>query len=132
MTNWAQVLATDLAARFEGVDVFSNIDPAREWVGKTTIEVNVNAIERVNLISASAFVDNQIVVACRALTYDVAAALTVELKDAIAELITSYKLANTINDGVITGSEVTPDIRGITEGASFYGVVNLTLTIKEL
>ena len=132
MTNWAQVLATDLAARFERVDVFSNVDPAREWVGKTTIEVNVNAIERVNLITAGAFVDNQIVVACRALTYDVAAALTVELKDAIAELITSYKLANTINDGVITGSDVTPDIRGITEGASFYGVVNLTLTIKEL
>lgn len=132
MTNWAQVLATDLATRFEGVDVFSNVDPTREWVGKTTIEVNVNAIERVNLISAGAFVDNQIVVACRALTYDVAAALTVELKDAIAELVTSYKLANTINDGVITGSEVTPDIRGITEGASFYGVVNLTLTIKEI
>ena len=132
MTNWAQVLATDLATRFEGFDVFSNVDPAREWVGKTTIEVNVNAIERVNLISAGAFVDNQIVVACRALTYDVAAALTVELKDAIAELITSYKLANTINDGVITGSEVTPDIRGITEGASFYGVVNLTITTKEI
>lgn len=132
MTNWAQAIAADLSAVVENVAIYSNVDPTREFNGATSIEVNVNSVERVPLISGGAFVDYNVVVACRALTFDDAAALAVDVKDKVAAIIDALVADNSIISGVLTSLEVQPDLRGITEGESFYGVINLTLTEKEL
>lgn len=132
MTNWAQAIAADLSAVVENVAIYSNVDPTREFNGATSIEVNVNSVERVPLISGGAFVDYNVVIACRALTFDDAAALAVDVKDKVATIIDALVADNSIISGVLTSLEVTPDLRGITEGESFYGVINLTLTEKEL
>lgn len=131
MTNWAQVIAADLAATVSGVAIYSNVDPAREFTGATTVEINVNSVERVPLISGGAFADYNVVIACRALTFADADALMIEIKDTVETLIDSYIANLQIIDGILTGQDVTPDLRGITEGESFYGVLNLTLTEKE-
>jgi hypothetical protein len=132
LTNWAQAIAADLSAVVENVAIYSNVDPTREFNGATSIEVNVNSVERVPLISGGAFVDYNVVIACRALTFDAAAALAVDVKDKVATIIDALVADNSIVSGVLTSLEVTPDLRGITEGESFYGVINLTLTEKEL
>ena len=132
MTNWAQAIAADLSAVVENIAIYSNVDPTREFNGATSIEVNVNSVERVPLISGGAFVDYNVVIACRALTFDAAAALAVDVKDKVATIIDALVADNSIVSGVLTSLEVTPDLRGITEGESFYGVINLTLTEKEL
>ena len=132
MTNWAQAIAADLSAVVENVAIYSNVDPAREFTGATSIEVNVNSVERVPLISGGAFVDYNVVIACRALTFDDAAALAVDVKDKVATIIDALVADKSIISGVLTSLEVTPDLRGITEGESFYGVINLTLSEKEL
>lgn len=132
MTNWAQAIAADLSAVVENVAIYSNVDPTREFNGATSIEVNVNSVERVPLISGGAFVDYNVVIACRALTFDDAAALAVDVKDNVATIIDALVADNSIISGVLTSLEVQPDLRGITEGESFYGVINITLTEKEL
>ena len=132
MTNWAQAIAADLSAVVENIAIYSNVDPTREFNGATSIEVNVNSVERVPLISGGSFVDYNVVIACRALTFDAAAALAVDVKDKVATIIDALVADNSIVSGVLTSLEVTPDLRGITEGESFYGVINLTLTEKEL
>lgn len=132
MTNWAQAIAADLSAVVENVAIYSNVDPTREFNGATSIEVNVNSVERVPLISGGAFVDYNVVIACRALTFDDAAALAVDVKDKVATIIDALVADNSIISGVLTSLEVQPDLRGITEGESFYGVINLTLAEKEL
>lgn len=131
MTNWAQVLADDLSITIDDVAIYSNVDPAREWTGAASIEINVNAVNRVALISGGAFLDYQVVVACRALTFDAADDLATTLKEKVETLIDSYIANLSIIDGVITSQEVAPDIRGINEGESFYGLLNVTLTEKE-
>ena len=131
MTNWAEQLATDLASSVDDVVIYSNVDPAREFNGASTVEINVNAVNRVPLISGGAFLDYQVVIACRAITYDDANDLAVEIKGDVETLIDSYKSAKTIVDGVVTALTIDPDIRGINEGESFYGVLNVTITEKE-
>lgn len=131
MTNWPDILANDLATEFEGVQVYSNVDPSREWTGTPTIEFNVNAVDRVPLISGGAFVDYQIVAACRAKTFDEADDLAERLAAAVDEKIPEYIDAGTLYDGVVTGTEIAPDVRGLIEGESFYGVASVTFTEKE-
>lgn len=133
MTNWSQAIA-DVLPTFllDPVAIYSNVDPAREFNGAATIEINVNSVERVPLINGGAFVDYNVVIACRALTFDAAAALAANVETQTRIIIGGWIADKSIISGMITSVEIQPDLRGITEGESFYGVINLTLTEKEL
>ena len=109
MTNWPEKIASDLADAFDGVPVYSNVDPNREYNGGKTIEFNVQRLQTVPTLSGAVFYDFQIVGACRAPNFDEA--------NALASLITSQ--------------EITADARGLIEGESFYGLLNFTITTKE-
>lgn len=131
MTNWAETIAEELRDLVTDTDVYSNVDPTREWNGRQTVEVNVNSVMRVPLIDGGAYLDHNIVVACRALTYDAAADLALEIQHDLYYMTDSYVAARKAIDALLKGVEISPDVRGIVEGASFYGVINLVIVTKE-
>ena len=131
MTNWPEQLATDIASVFDGVAVYSNVDPSREWTGAKTIEFNVNGFERTPLLSGGAYLDFQIVAACRAKTFEDANDLAESLAEEVEKRIAAYKTGGSLFDGVITSTEITADARGLIEGESFYGLVNALFIEKE-
>ena len=132
MINWAERLADDLRNVVTGAVVYSNVDPAREWGGQQTVEVNVNSVTRIPLMNGGAYLDHNVVVACRALTYDAAATLATFIRGSLDVFVDTYISAGEAIDAVITQVEISPDVRGIIEGASFYGVVNLVIATKEV
>ncbi len=131
MINWAETIAEDLRGVVTDADVYSNVDPTREWNGRRTVEVNINSVTRIPLISGGAYLDHNIVVACRGLTYDAAAGLASEIRQDLYYMLDGYVAARKALDATIKGVEVSPDVRGIVEGASFYGVINLVIVTKE-
>lgn len=132
MINFPERLATDLSSSLEGIDVYSNVDPTREWNGAATVEINTNSTERTPLITSGFYVNHNVVIACRAGTYDEANTLAETTKDALFTILTTYKTTNVVLDWVFTAQDVQPDVLGINEGASFYGLINITLTTREV
>ena len=70
MTNWPEKIASDLANAFDGVPVYSNVDPNREYNGGKSIEFNVQRLQTVPTLSGAVFYDFQLVGACRAPNFD--------------------------------------------------------------
>lgn len=131
MTNWPERIASDLATAFDGVPVYSNVDPNREYNGGKTIEFNVQRLQTVPTLSGAAFYDFQLVGACRASTFDEANALIEELRENLVPLLLSYETSGDALASLITSQEITADARGLIEGESFYGLLNFTITTKE-
>ena len=132
MINFPERLTTDLASSLDGVSVYSNVDPTREWNGAKTVEINTNSTQRTPLITSGFYVDYNVVIACRAGTYDDANTLANTIMGALLSVLTTYKSTNVVLDWVFTSQDVQPDVLGINEGASFYGLINITLTTREV
>lgn len=131
MINWAERLADDLRGVVTNADVYSNVDPTREWGGRRTVEVNVNSVTCIPLMRGGAYLDHNIVIACRALTYDAAAGLASEIWQNLDDILDGYVATRKALDAMSKGVEISPDVRGIVEGASFYGVINIVIVTKE-
>ena len=131
MTNWPERIASDLANAFDGVPVYSNVDPNREYNGGKSIEFNVQRLQTVPTLSGAVFYDFQLVGACRASTFDEANALVEELRENLVPLLLSYETSGDALASLITSQEITADARGLIEGESFYGLLNFTITTKE-
>lgn len=131
MTNWPERIASDLATAFDGVPVYSNVDPNREYNGGKTIEFNVQRLQTVPTLSGATFYDFQLVGACRASTFVEANALVEELREELVPLLLSYETNGDALASLITSQEITADARGLIEGESFYGLLNFTITTKE-
>ena len=131
MTNWPERLANDLASAFDGVPVYSNVDPNRVYEGGKTVEFNVQRLQTVPTLSGAVFYDFQLIGACRAPNFDEANALAEELREKLIPLLLSYESSGDALASLITSQEITADARGIIEGESFYGLLNFTITTKE-
>lgn len=131
MTNWPERLANDLASAFDGVPVYSNVDPNRVYEGGKTVEFNVQRLQTVPTLSGAVFYDFQLIGACRAPNFDEANALVKELRKKLVPLLLSYETSGDALASLITSQEITADARGIIEGESFYGLLNFTITTKE-
>ena len=130
MTNWPERIASDLANAFDGVPVYSNVDPNREYNGGKTIEFNVQRLQSVPTLSGAIFYDFDLIAACRAPNFDDANALVEELHAALDPLLRSY--VETLGVvAFITAHEIQADARGLIEGESFYGLLNFKITEKE-
>ena len=131
MTNWAEKIASDLATAFDGVPVYGNVDPNREYNGGKTVEFNVQRLQTVPTLSGAVFYDFQLVGAFRAPNFDEANALVEELRENLVPLLLSYETSGDALASLITSQEITADARGLIEGESFYGLLNFTITTKE-
>ena len=130
MTNWPEKIASDLATAFDGVPVYSNVDPNREYSGGKTIEFNVQRLTTVPTLSGAIFYDFDLIAACRAPSYDEANALVEELHAELDPLLRSY--VETLGVvAFITAHEIQADARGLIEGESFYGLLIFKITEKE-
>ena len=127
MTNWPERIASDLANAFDGVPVYSNVDPNREYNGGKTVEFNVQRLQTVPTLSGAVFYDFQLVGACRASNFDEANALVEELRENLVPLLLSYETSGDALASLITSQEITADARGLIEGESFYGLLNFTI-----
>lgn len=130
-SDWPAIFANDLASEFEGVPVYSNVDPTREYNGGKSIEFNVQSFETTPLLSGGFYYDFQLVAACRAKTFEEAAELVDELREALGPEFASLIQSGALYAAFITSHEVTPDARGLIEGESFYGLLYFNLTEKE-
>lgn len=131
MTNWPEKFANDLASEFEGVPVYSNVDPTRDYNGGKTIEFNVQGFETTPTLSGAFYYDFQLVAACRAPSFDEAAELAEELRAKLEPLFATYVQSGEAVAAFVTEREVTADARGLIEGESFYGLLSFQLTEKE-
>ena len=109
--------------------VYSNVDPAREWNGATTVEFNEpNEPQTQTCLSGSDATSHDVYAIVRAATYSEAEEFKALLRDVCEEIAASLTSENTIYAWAIAESGVTADARGIVEGESFYGYVHITLT----
>lgn len=130
MTNWPEKIASDLATAFDGVPVYSNVDPNREYNGGKTIEFNVQRLETTPTLSGVIFYDFELIAACRAPSFSEANALVEELHAELDPLLRSY--VETLGVvAYIAAHEITADARGLLEGESFYGLLRFRITEKQ-
>lgn len=130
MTNWPERIASDLATAFDGVPVYSNVDPNREYNGGKTVEFNVQRLETTPTLSGAIFYDFQLVGACRAPSYAEALTLAEALHETLASLLRVYLSESLLETFVLSYTEIQADARGLIEGESFYGLLYFTITEK--
>lgn len=130
MTNWPERIASDLATAFDGVPVYSNVDPTREYNGGKSIEFNVQQLTTVPTLSGAIFYDFQMIAACRAPSFAEANALAEALRETLASLLRVYLSEKLLESFVLSYTEIQADARGLIEGESFYGLLNFTITEK--
>ena len=128
MTNWPEKLANDLSDVISDVPIYSNVDPNRAYVGGETVEFNVQKLENIPLLSGGVFKIYSIVAACRALTFGKADELLNRIRDTIVPILQGYTQNELATNAFASTSEITPDVRGIIEGESFYGLLNIVIT----
>ena len=131
MTNWPEKIASDLASAFDGVPVYSNVDPNREYDGGKTIELNVQEQTTTATITGAIVYDFQLVAACRASSYSDALELIGDLREDLKPLLTGYVSGGDASAFFISSQEITADARGLIEGESFYGLLNFTIQETE-
>lgn len=127
MINWPEKLANDLSNSFECVDVYSNVDPNREYNGGKTIEFNVQRLDTLPTITSAILYDFQLLAACRAPSYSEALALVNAAREELKPLLDGYVDSGDAVSTFISTQEVTPDARGLIEGESFYGLLNFAI-----
>lgn len=128
MTNWPEKLANDLSDVIPDVPIYSNVDPNRDYMGGKTVEFNVQKLENAPLLSGGVFKIYSIVAACRDLTYGKADELLNQIRGALEPILQGYTRDELAMNAFVSTSEITPDARGIIEGESFYGLLNIVIT----
>lgn len=127
--NYPEFFAQYVRENAPGVNVYSNIDPARNWNGETIVEIGESEEkESTWFISGNCLIDSKIVVTVRAQTFREAGAFLKGIK----------RLINRASDLLIENGEIdawsveswgeTPDIRGIVAGESFYSYYEIKLS----
>lgn len=113
-------------------NVYSNIDPTRNWNGETIVEIGEpDEATFVPFISGDYLIKHTIVATCRAQTRDVAGRNMQGVKSLLVNLNELLLKNNEIEAWSIENEGATPDIRGIVAGDSFYGYLEFSITEKK-
>lgn len=113
-----------------GVEVYSNLDPSREWTGTPMIELSTRDIAQRNFLSGDYQTTHALSALMRCESETVAAATISELVAVVDKSLTSLRQRDQIDGYTLEQSGVTPDARGVVSGESFYGYVDFTITEK--
>ena len=109
-------------------EVYSNVDPAREWNGAATVEFNEpNDPQTRTFLSGGSEVTRDVYAIARAATQSEADSLKTVLRDICESAASRLLSENKIYAWAVDETGTTADARGIVEGESFYGYVRLIL-----
>lgn len=132
MANWCEYFAERARSEFSDLTVYSNVDPTREWNGATTLEFNEpDEPTTRTFLAGSALVSRNVYMIVRAATTSDLDELTTRLYDFAIEQAAALQASGTVHSWSIENSGSTPDSRGIVEGESFYGYVEITLVERK-
>lgn len=132
MENYPEFYAQYVRENAADANVYSNIDPARNWDGETIVEIGEQDVQEITwFISGNCLIDRKILIACRSQTRDAARQylrLIRRLIDRASELLRDE---GEIETWCVEDEGATPDIRGIVAGESFYSYYEIKLTEKK-
>lgn len=127
--NYCSYLAADTTTNFPNFEVYSNVDPAREWNGTPTIEFNEpDDPKTTSTISGAAIVTRSVYAIARTESCEDAETVLFELCERCTKALDALLKTGTIDAFAIDERGITADVRGIVEGESFYGYVKFLIT----
>ena len=118
--NYTEILAAKFRDRLPGWEVYSAVDPSREWNGTPTVEFIETDSTTENYISGASRKRVALAVAVRAEAREAAEAIGDGIKIALAETLDEIKNSGVFENWAFVGSGTTPDARGVATGESFY------------
>jgi hypothetical protein len=129
MANWCEYFAERARSAFSDLTVYSNVDPTREWNGAATLEFNEpdEPTTRV-LLSGVAQTDRTIFAIVRAVSTADVETFSARVRDFCVATCDALQKSGDVYAWSIDGAAVVADSRGIVEGESFYGYVEITIT----
>ncbi len=127
--NYTEALAESFRARFpEMTAIYSNVDPAREWNGETSIEFAETDAATDKYITGETRRRLMFAVAVRSETQEEAAGAGKEIRRILKETLTEMENNRVFECWTLEEEGTTPDARGLTVGESFYWFQNFTIT----
>lgn len=132
IVNYCELVANGLRARMsENIEIYSNVDPSREWTGRTTIEIASTDNEPTQTISGAVIYETTLTVCIRAVTKTYADLLAISLSDRLADVMKEMKEQSLIDSYTYTRRGSIPDARGLALGESFYSFLDFNLIKKD-
>lgn len=129
--NYCEYFADAARTAFSGLDIYSNVDPTREWNGTATLEFNEpDEPTTRTLLSGAALTDRTIYAVVRAASPSNVETLAARVRDFCVATCDALSREDEVFAWSIGGTGVSADARGIVEGESFYGYVELTISEK--
>lgn len=132
MRNWCEFFASR-ARRIAGkeIEVYSNIEPNRDFEGIPTIEFAETETETRTFISGKTQRERKCSVMCRASEQTKADAIRDGLYEWLETKLAFLKETSEIYGYAIEEAGTLGDVRGINTGESFYGYIEFTIIEKE-
>lgn len=113
-------------------NVFSNIDPTRNWNGESIVEIGEpEEAKFTTFLDGEYIVEHKIVATCRAETRDAAQRYLQGVKNLIVNINDKLLKNNDIYAWSFESEGATPDIRGIIAGESFYCYLEFSIMEKK-
>lgn len=130
--NWTEYFAARMELLFQhiGARVYSNVDPARDYAGAPTVEVQEDAPTFRDYISGKSDVNRFFIVACRAPSAVEALEMARSVRGVIYSVIKVWEDDAVISNAAFDALAVEPDERGLVTGESFYAYVKFHFTEK--
>ena len=127
--NYCEYFADLARDAFPECAVYSNVDPTREWNGTPTLEFNEpDEPTTRGFLSGFALTTRTLYMIARAATTTGAEELASRLYDFAVSRASALQANGAVHAWSIANAGTSSDVRGIVEGESFYGYLEITLT----
>ncbi len=133
ITDWTVELANYCRENLPNgdIEVYSDHNPYREWVGTPTLEFSVRDVNQINFISGGYKREIAMSALTRGENERQSETLTLwVLNTALRNALNELKSDNRIEGWTIEEIATSPDARGLATGESFYGYVDFTIYEK--
>ena len=128
--NYCEYFANELKKIFPSFEVYSNIDPTREFVGNPILEFSEVSSETIRFITGSKRKELSLSMAARAADQTKAFKIGQRVRSIVESLIEDL-VGRTLDGWVEIDEGVVPDARGITLGESFYWYMDFKILEKK-
>lgn len=130
LTNWCEWLkerATEIVAPTSTDQIYSNIDPSRNFNGRWSLEFAEREIQTINYITGATRARRRLTAAVRAASDVQAAALAEDFRPFLLEILSQGKADGRFSDYAIEQEEIGADARGLSIGESFYAFIDFVI-----
>lgn len=128
--NYCEYFANELKKIFPSFEVYSNIDPTREFVGNPILEFSEVSSETIRFITGCKRKEISLSMAARAADQTKAFKIGQRVRSIVDSLIEDL-VGKTIDGWIESDEGVVPDARGITLGESFYWYMDFKILEKK-